>query len=571
MKKAAETIVFLGPRIAVQGCMQRANKLGFRVHHLHEIVPAADWPVPTDRDAVSSLRQNLSKIRQLVSKKRTVLLHPGVDPWADRHELPGVCDAVGLTYLGASARSIASFSSKLGLLVRAQEVSVPHLALSLDPLHNERELLGLIAEKELAFPIVLKSAFLGGDFKFLVLLNKEDIAAQLPVWLEQVRRKQSSAMFFAERYIEGGRLITAPFFVKKSGEVKLFPLVDTSLQTQSQKLIEICPAPSVSIEICAKLAQWTKNVAVASNYLGFGYCEYMVDTDRAFLIGGAARLNSGYQLWERIASIHTIDVLLESYSFQKKSRSEAPPSEAKAGVLARVYAQDPSTSFPQPGKVLNLQVPKDKPNATRFVFEFKKNEEVPSTHSGWIGALLSVGKTLEEAAQQGATAMQGIFIGGSLQTNLRFLQEMLEHSWVKAGHFHAGFVDEEFLPQTHPPEEARVAAWQACLKILPSLKQWKWTVQGAAIVAPTPLKPLRRFQKTRWGARALCRQDTPVLVLKLPQPRSGHLRVLAHVGNWSFILQARDTTQSVAPVVTALSTGIVRSILFPPWLRCSGA
>jgi hypothetical protein len=49
--------------------------------------------------------------------------------------------------------------------------------------------------------------------------------------------------------------------------------------------------------------------------------------------------------------------------------------------------------------------------------------------------------------------MNEIWIAGSLQTNERFLGELLNHPWVQEEIFHAGFVDEEFIPELRPPGE----------------------------------------------------------------------------------------------------------------------
>jgi hypothetical protein len=49
--------------------------------------------------------------------------------------------------------------------------------------------------------------------------------------------------------------------------------------------------------------------------------------------------------------------------------------------------------------------------------------------------------------------LEELWFAGSLQVNDRFLLDLLSHAWVQEGMFHAGFVDEEFIPAVRPPAE----------------------------------------------------------------------------------------------------------------------
>ena len=60
----------------------------------------------------------------------------------------------------------------------------------------------------------------------------------------------------------------------------------------------------------------------------------------------------------------------------------------------------------------------------------------------WIGA-----ENRRQAIQVARGVLDELWIAGTLQTNERFLAELLSHPWIKEDIFHAGFVDEEFLPR----------------------------------------------------------------------------------------------------------------------------
>jgi len=78
-----------------------------------------------------------------------------------------------------------------------------------------------------------------------------------------------------------------------------------------------------------------------------------------------------------------------------------------------------------------------------------------------------------------------LWIAGSIQTNERFLSELLAHPWVQEGIFHAGFVDEEFLPSVRPPVEIfeafQMVAAEAAKEGAKATGAAKETVPGSTI------------------------------------------------------------------------------------------
>jgi len=84
-----------------------------------------ELPLSTDLDAYENLRRFLGEYQ-----KQTMgngLVHPGVSAWADRSELSGVCQELGLELVSPAARIVSLFGNKLNLLLEAEKAKIPHL------------------------------------------------------------------------------------------------------------------------------------------------------------------------------------------------------------------------------------------------------------------------------------------------------------------------------------------------------------------------------------------------------------------------------------------------------------
>ena len=175
-----------------------------------------------------------------------------------------------------------------------------------------------------------------------------------------------------------------------------------------------------------------------------------------------------------------------------------------------------------------------------------------------------------------------LWIAGTLQTNERFLAELLAHPWVKAGHFHAGFVDEEFLPPVEPSVEVLKALIQVCeacpLAVpldegpAPTPDQYRWAIadrwvrdpggKGAPWLAPPKLFNLAAGA----GVSGTVKLSDGMTVRAAAFPL-GPDRWQARVGAWAITVRRglkrpSAVAKAQGPRVLALVPGRVHSVLF---------
>ena len=155
-------------------------------------------------------------------------------------------------------------------------------------------------------------------------------------------------------------------------------------------------------------------------------------------------------------------------------------SFGQSGVCFRLYAEDPLLQLPQPGLIQELSPRREWRLAGasgELSWNFEAGQTVPFDDAGLLAIGYAGASDRRQALHVARGMLDEIWVAGSLRTNQRFLAELVMHPWVREGVFHAGFVDEEFLPDARPtPDEtqlfAAVAAWWTNRKSVRQAEAW---------------------------------------------------------------------------------------------------
>jgi acetyl/propionyl-CoA carboxylase alpha subunit len=410
-------------------------------------------PSLSDPDATRKMGELLKSYRDQVQ-----WLHPGLSAWAERPELPTLGDQAGMSVISPAPRVLSLFGNKLTLFEKGEELGIPNLVIDPEPMHSLREIEKFVRSCRQKFPFIMKTAKGGSRFGLTAFHEATELESKLPLWLEQIRNSCGEVILFAERYLEGSRLISVPFARFIDGRSTVFPLIDASLQCRHRKVIEFCPAPSISDAIQNQIEEWTLSLAKHCNYVGVGALEFLIDSDRAYLIGGSPRLHAAFHLWEKVAGTQAVAWQLAALQGGKAVEFPAQKPEKKwqSAVALRLYAEDSVLQLPQPGVVHQVIGQKDwdfSIGKAELDLMVESGQSVSPGEQGWIGTLWVGSTERSQVMKLAQGVLDQIWIAGSLQTNERFLAELLQHPWVREGMFHTGFIDEEFLPSLRAPAE----------------------------------------------------------------------------------------------------------------------
>lgn len=511
-------------------------------------------------------------------------VHPGTSIWGERPELPILGQELGIQVICPPARVLSLFGNKLSFLSEAEKLGIPNLLLSPDPMHSLRE----IEQKKFSYPMVLKAIKGGLVAGHYVVHDAEELRSGFALWAEQLRSVSGEVILLAERYLEGARQLVLPFVRFLDGRFQTFPIVDASLQCRHRKMIEFCPAPAVDLESVEKVNDWTKFLAEASGYVGVGTLEFLVDSSRAYLIGGSARLNQSFRIWEEVAGTRAVNWQLAAFEGHSEERCQRLVSRVSHrkwnyAVSVRLYSEDPILQLPQPGFLQEMGEQRHWvfPNAEAILdLSVKQGHSISPFSSGFLGTL-TVG--VEDSSQLITVArgvLEEIWFAGSLHTNERFIAELFDHPWVQEGVFHSGFVDEDFLPAIRPPHEFLQVFATVCSLIHvkenlgTSDSGVRWAV-GDQWVKPDPhcfkwtespqfwTRTDQEGQGTGLSGWVEISSGRKLRICAFPT-REGRWQV--RLGNWVLIVRrvvaGAKTSEGKFSRITALVPGRVHSLLF---------
>lgn len=379
----------------------------------------------------------LEEIGQVIQRFSPEIIHPGTSAWRQRPELAALAEERGAAFVGPAARLLSLFSNQLNLLTEAARNGVGHLLLAPDPLHSAREV------ESLGAPVVLKSVRGSGPFGALVLRPGEQADPRVALWIEQHRQNLGEVILYAERHLEGARRISIPFVRLPTGRIELFPAVDVSLQLRHRPVLEFCPASGVDPRVLERVLESVRRIAACLEYVGLGSLDFLVEAEKFFLVGGCAGLTLSFPLWEICAGTSAVQWQLAAQGLAPVPVLSDSPAEG-FGISARVHAEDPLLQLPQPGRVRESAA---HPSVSLAV---SPGQELSPADEGLLALVTVHASSRNQAHVLAQGSLQEFWLAGSLQANDRFAEELLAHPWVRAGIFHAGFADEEFLIALRP-------------------------------------------------------------------------------------------------------------------------
>ncbi len=434
-------------------------------------VEQRELPRVTDPDAGVRMRSIFQafKNRDEVGAYEHAWVHPGVTSWGERPELEGWARQCGITAITSSSKNLQLFWNVHQALKLAGSVGIPTLVLSEDPVTSVREIeltiKQLVSENRAMLPFVLKSAYrVRGGYGVRVIRNSEELSEWVPIWMNQIQEISGASLLFFERFLESSRCYVQPFARLKSGEIEFFPIIDSSLTFEGKNWIEVCPAQGLDEFIETRIQDYSSRFLEAADFVGVGSLVFLSSGTEVYFTEALGRLNFGYSLWERVANTKAVQWQLHALS--PALISEAPkfkhkvgsarihdPENSICGIHLKLYAEDTWLKIPHPGMVHEVSQKTEWNEGSSegtLIWGVSPSQNVDWRSSGSLGQVTLFAENWREALQTARRILKDIWISGGIQTNERFLQELLTHPWVEESMFYTGFVDEEFIPKQNP-------------------------------------------------------------------------------------------------------------------------
>jgi acetyl/propionyl-CoA carboxylase alpha subunit len=380
-------------------------------------------------------------------------IHPGYGFLSENANFARAALEAGLIFIGPQPAVLELFGNKASARKLAERCNVSLLpgineAVSLE---RARKFFGALGDGE---TMMIKALHGGGGRGMRVVASSGDLDEAYERCQSEATLAFGSGDVYVERRISRARHIEVQIVGDGSGEVIALGERECSLQRRHQKLIEIAPAPFLPEPLRNRLIQSAIAMASAVKYVSLGTFEFLVDAEdldetSAFaFIEANARLQVEHTVTEEVTGVDLVQtqILIAGGASLEEVGLEAGTLPAPRGyaIQTRVnleVMQGDGTTRPT-GGVLTTFEPSSGPGIRVDTFGYSGYQTSPS-YDSLLAKQITHSKSpdFSVALAKAYRALCEFRIEG-VQTNLTFLQNLLQHEALASGDIYTVFVDD---------------------------------------------------------------------------------------------------------------------------------
>ena len=346
---------------------------------------------------------------RIVAAARSVgadAIHPGYGFLSERAEFAEACAAAGITFIGPTPVQLRAFGTKHGARALAEQHSVPLLP-GTDVLPDAEA--AVYAAEAIGYPVMLKSTAGGGGIGMRRCDGPDELAEAYTAVERLAAAHFGTGGVLLERFVVRARHLEVQIFGDGHDVVALGER-DCSVQRRNQKVVEETPAPGITDEERAELADAAVRLGRAVGYRSAGTVEFVHDCDReefSFLEVNT-RLQVEHGVTEAVTGVDLVEWMVLEAAGELDLARAVPTvrSQAPAGhaIEVRLYAEDPANDFrPSTGELTDVAFPAE----VRCDTWVGRGTEVTPYFDPLLAKLVVHGTTRAEAVARAAHCARG--------------------------------------------------------------------------------------------------------------------------------------------------------------------
>ncbi len=380
-------------------------------------------------------------------------IHPGYGFLSENARFARRCAEEGLLFIGPSPETLDLFGDKARTRALAEAHGIPILPGTSEPtsFSQAREFLRTMGPKG---AMMIKAIAGGGGRGMRPVRSLEELESAYERCRSEAQQAFGNGDVYVEQLFPFARHIEVQILGDGAGAVSHLGERECSLQRQRQKLIEMAPAPGLRPAIRDRLFDAALRMAEAASFSNIGTFEFLVDAgaDRddapmAF-IEANPRLQVEHTVTEEVTGIDLVRVQLELASGRSLSdlglQKEALPKPRGLAMQLRINMETMNadgSARPAGGVLAAFEAPSG-PGTRVDTFGYVGYRTNPRYDSLLAKLIVHTSSNLlADAAAKAYRALCEFKVKGA-QTNIPFLQTLLQNEEFLAGHGHTRFIEE---------------------------------------------------------------------------------------------------------------------------------
>jgi acetyl-CoA carboxylase biotin carboxylase subunit len=426
--------------------MKTCKRLGIQTVAVYSEADAASLHVKMADEAylvggprVHESYLNLDKIMAIAKETKAEAIHPGYGLLSENPAFAARCKEEGIIFIGPSAEVISKMGSKIEsrkAMIEAGVPIVPGISSSIPTVDDAKEIANAIG-----YPLMLKASAGGGGIGMQIIETEQTLVQAFESNQTRAKNFFGNGEMYMEKLITNAHHIEIQVLADSFGNTVYVWERECSVQRRNQKVIEEAPSPFLDEETRRAMGEVAVKAAKALGYENAGTIEFLVDENKNFyFLEMNTRLQVEHPVTEEITGLDLVEQQLLIAAGEKLSFTQESIARNGHALEARIYAEDPKTFFPSPGKITALKLP----NKARVDHFLEEGITITPFYDPMIAKVITHGSTREEAIQNLQAALNEMKVEG-IKTNIPMLLQVLEDATFQSGIYTTSFVSKQLV------------------------------------------------------------------------------------------------------------------------------
>lgn len=399
-------------------------------------VTEADVAVWIGEAPVAKSYLNIDAIIAVAKEHEVDAIHPGYGLLSENASFATACKDVGIRFIGPSPDVIAQMGDKITARKVMSDAGVPVVPGYQGEIKNLEE--AKVIAKEIGYPVMLKASSGGGGIGMQACLNEEELEKAFPAAKGRAKAYFGNDQMFIEKLIEEPHHIEVQILADVHGNTLHLFERECSIQRRHQKVIEESPSPTLNDTERLAICQAAVQAARAVGYTGAGTVEFIRGKDGEFyFLEMNTRLQVEHPVTEMITGLDLVEWQIRICQGEKINFGQEDIPVRGHSIEFRIYAEDPNTFYPSPGKV-SAYIPSTG-EGIRVDDGIVAGNEVTPFYDPMIAKLVVFGENRIEALARSEQALAQFQIEG-IKTNIPLHLEVVRHHDFRRGQYTTSFL-----------------------------------------------------------------------------------------------------------------------------------
>ncbi|MCQ6275131.1 pyruvate carboxylase [Bacillus sp. V3B] len=388
---------------------------------------------------------DIDGIIEIAKESEVDAIHPGYGFLSENIHFARKCEEEGIIFIGPKSDHLDMFGDKVKAREQAIKANIPVIPGTDGPVSSFEEVKNF--GEQFGFPIIIKASLGGGGRGMRIVNSMDEVSEAYDRAKSEAKAAFGNDEVYVEKYINRPKHIEVQIIGDQHGNVIHLYERDCSIQRRHQKVVEIAPSVSLSLDLRKRICESAVSLMENINYINAGTVEYLVADEEFYFIEVNPRVQVEHTITEMITGVDIVQtqiLVAEGHDLHGET-IELPQQENIRtngyAIQSRVTTEDPLNNFmPDTGKIMAYRsgggfgVRLDAGNAYQ-------GSVITPFYDSLLVKVTTHAHSFEQAASKMDRNLQEFRIRG-IKTNIPFLVNVVKHEKFRNGDYDTSFIDD---------------------------------------------------------------------------------------------------------------------------------